>query len=339
MVTRQNFAIVGTGRYLPAVALTAEDIDLRLGVRVGWTREHVGVEIRHECRTPETMQSMAAHAISIAMDDAGIVWSDVDLLIDCSTTRIRPIPCNAAHHLASFGEHTRGIACFDIQSTCLGFLVALNTANALIGTGAYRHIILVASECAMQGINWDQPESAALLGDGAAAVVLKPAPGLGNLVMMHQTYTEHIDLCKVDGGAHNLLPFEYTAERHAEYLFDMNGPAVFRLALSKLPTMARAAISELLAIPDISTSFEELHVIPHQASPRALVSVRTLLGSSEERFHTVVRETGNMAAASLPFTLDWCLKSARMPPGTPCMLLGTSAGYAQAALIFTVRRS
>jgi 3-oxoacyl-[acyl-carrier-protein] synthase-3 len=272
------------------------------------------------------------------MDDAEIVWSDVDLLIDCSTTRIRPIPCNAAHHLASFGEHTRGIACFDIQSTCLGFLVALNTANALIGTGAYRHIILVASECAMQAINWSQPESAALIGDGAAAVVLEPASSLGNLVMMHQSYTEYLDLCKVDGGAHKLPPSEYTPERRAEYSFDMNGPAVFRLALSKLPTMARAAISEWLAMPELSNLVDELHTIPHQASPRALASIRTLLGISEERFHTSVRETGNVAAASIPFTLDWCLKSARMPSRSPCMLLGTSAGYAQGVLIFTVGR-
>ncbi len=340
MATRQNFVIAGTAGYTPSKSITAEEIDLRIGEQPGWTRAHVGVETRYECKAPETMLTMSKHVIQTALDRASITWSNVDLLIDCSTTRCRPIPCNAAHHLALFGEETRGIAGFDIQSTCLGFLLALNTANALFSTGAYRHIVLVASECAMEGINWQQPESAALIGDGAAAVVLRASEQFGTVVMHHQVYGEHLETCRIDGGAHNLLPFEYSDKRRAEYSFNMNGPAVFRAAISKLPRMVRTVVEEWSSSERRSLdAVKEIHVIPHQASPRALEAVQALLATSPERFHSCVRHTGNMAAASLPFMLNWCLENKRIPAGSPCMLLGTSAGYAQAAMIFTLEMS
>ncbi len=279
---------------------------------------------------------MGSEAIRIAMEQARISWSDVDLLIDCSTSRYRPIPCNAAHYLNIAGTSARGIPCFDIQSTCLGFLVALNAVNGLFAAGGYRNIVLVASECAMKGVNWKQPESAGLIGDGAAAAVLSSTPPFGPLLMVHETYAEHLDLCKVNGGAHYMTAMEYSDDRMADYLFDMNGPAVFRVALGRLPRMVRSLVTEWQSLPENQhRDISDLHIIPHQASPRALDVVRGLLNSDESHFHSQVRDVGNMAAASLPFMLDWCLRTHRIPATEPFMLLGTSAGYAQAAMILS----
>ncbi len=43
-------------------------------------------------------------------------------------------------------------------------------ANALFSSGAYRNILIVASEAALAGVSWKDAESAGLVGDGAAAV-------------------------------------------------------------------------------------------------------------------------------------------------------------------------
>jgi 3-oxoacyl-[acyl-carrier-protein] synthase-3 len=56
-------------------------------------------------------------AIQHALDKSGLKWSEIDLIIDCSTTRIRPIPCNAVYIQSSFSKEASGIPCFDIEST------------------------------------------------------------------------------------------------------------------------------------------------------------------------------------------------------------------------------
>ena len=170
---QQHFTIIGTGLYLPPRRLTAEDIDRRAGLPDGWTRKHAGVLNRHECTPPETLASMALEAIGQALREAALDWSDLDLLIDGSTCRHQPIPCNAAYLQHARGPSAAGVPCMDIHSTCLGFILSLHAANALLATGMYRHIMLVCSETALKGVNWREPESACLMGDGAAAVLLR----------------------------------------------------------------------------------------------------------------------------------------------------------------------
>ena len=298
---------------------------------------HCGVATRYECRAPESMLTMGATAARNALEAAHVSWQDIDLIIDCSTSRYRPIPCNAAHYQHTVGRDARGIPCFDVQSTCLGFIVALQTANALMMTESYRHILIVASEAALTGVNWQQPESAGLMSDGAAAAVLRFSSTNLPLVMAHETFGEHLDLCKVDGGAHFLPAFEYSENRRSEFLFDMNGPALFRVAASRLPKMVRSTVTQWAQrIGNPDAAITDLQSIPHQASPKALDTMLQLLGTTPDRFQIAVRDIGNMAAASLPFMLDRYLQrpAAETQSGQPVMLLGTSAGYSQAAMIF-----
>jgi 3-oxoacyl-[acyl-carrier-protein] synthase-3 len=286
------------------------------------------------------MLTMGAQAARRALEAAQVTWQEIDLIIDCSTSRYRPIPCNAAHYQHIFGREARGIPCFDVQSTCLGFIVALQTANALMMTESYRHILIVASEAALTGVNWQQPESAGLMSDGAAAAVLRFSPTELPLVMMHETFGEYLDLCKVDGGAHYLPAFEYREDRRSEFLFDMNGPALFRVAASRLPAMVRSTVAQWAQqIGNPDAAITDLQIIPHQASPKALDTMLQLLRTTPDRFQIAVRDIGNMAAASLPFMLDQYLRrpTPAMQTDEPIMLLGTSAGYSQAAMIFYPR--
>ncbi len=107
-----------------------------------------------------------------AIADANLGWNDIDLIIDCSTSQYRPIPCNAVHYQHAIGEVALGIPCFDIHSSCLGSLVAMNMLNGMFGLGTCRNVMLVAAETGLSGVNYQEPESACLIGDGAAALVL-----------------------------------------------------------------------------------------------------------------------------------------------------------------------
>jgi 3-oxoacyl-[acyl-carrier-protein] synthase-3 len=256
-------------------------------------------------------------------------WNDIDLILDCSTSIHRLIPCNASHIQSRFAPDAYGIPGFDIQSTCLGFIVGMNVANALIGSGQYRNILLTCSERPLSAANWNEPESAALLGDAAAAVILKPRENSSSKIYYaHETWSEHLEVCRVNGGNPDLPPYTYTPELDSEYRFHMDGRAVFKAAYKLLPPMFNRLVVES------GINRDELHLIPHQASPKANALVCRALKIREERFYGDITHHGNLVAASIPVVLHHCLQNKLIPKNSPVMLLGTSAGYSQAGLIF-----
>jgi 3-oxoacyl-[acyl-carrier-protein] synthase-3 len=326
----QHFEIIGSGLNLPQHKLSATDVDARAGLPSGWTAAHTGVLERYECLAPETLATMAHRAIADAMREASIAWSEVDLILDASTCRHQPIPCNAAKIQESFGREADGIACMDVQSTCLGFIVGLQVANALLGTGAYRNIVLVCAEAALLGVDWNEPESACLMGDGAAAVVLRRADARPGYFYAHQTFAQHLGVCQIRGGGHLLPVTQYTAATDSTFRFHMDGPQLLRVAAKHLPPMTEALLRDAQLAP------EDVHVVPHQAAPKALSLVRRLLRFKADRFHNRVATMGNLIAASIPAVLHQTRTEGLLPKGAPVMLLGTSAGYSQAGLIFTL---
>lgn len=331
---QQHFQIIGTGSYLPKRMVSAKEIDQRIGQKPGWTASHIGVHKRYECCLPETILTMGAQAIQMAMQQADLSWDQLDYIIDCSTSKFRPIPNNACHVQQSLGSVAAGIPCMDVQSTCLGPILALNVANGLFASHPQlRHVLVVASEAAMSGVNWKQPKSAALVGDGAGAMVLARRQSPIPMGFLHQTFSEHLDLCRVEGGGHHLPFYRYSPENHQSYLFDMDGRSVFRVALQRLPAMVQTLMRSHFGEAYRET---EIAIIPHQASPRALQLVQHALNIPQDRFHVQVDRLGNMAAASIPVMLDRLRCDRVVNRGDQVMLLGTSAGYSQAAMILQV---
>ncbi len=330
---RQHFEILGTGSDLPGPGVPAAEMERRGELPAGWIGQHTQVVTRYECALPETPSDMARRAIARALDDARLGWSDIDLLIDCSTSRHQPIPCNAAILLSRFRPDSDGVPGMDVQGTCLGFLLGLNVANALLADpdGPTRRILLVASEGAIAGADWSHPESATLLSDGAAAVVVGRRPSdPGGYQFRHETWPEYVQECEVIGGGHRLPVFQYSPEREAEFRFRMTGPRLLRIALRHLPPLVETLVQKS------GTPREELLCVPHQASVHGVEAMRRRLDFPAERFINRVADLGNMAAASLPLVLDQLRREGGLARDRRVLLLGTSAGYSQAGMIFTV---
>lgn len=330
MDIRQHFKILGSGVYFPEKELSAGDIDRRIGKPPGWTNSNIGVRRRFECTPPESIATMAHEAVTRAMDDAGVNWSDIDLILDGSTSRHRPIPCNAVHTQALFGSRAQSIPCFDVQSTCLGFVVALNVANGLMQSCGYRHVLIVCSEAPLAAVNWQTPESAAIFGDGAAAFIVKYETKDRQAYYAHESYSDAIEACTLKGGGHLLPSYAYRPKDKADFQFQMDGQAVMRAAKKYLPAMVR----KILHRAEIDA--RQLHVVPHQGAPKSMGIIQRALKIPDDRFHDYVADYGNLVAASIPVVLHLCMKDGSIPEHSRVMLLGTSAGYSQAAMIFEV---
>ncbi len=324
----QYFKIIGTGSYLPGQPVSAAEVERRAGLPDCWIEEHTQVTYRHECQPPESLLTMGRNAAMSALKDAAVSWKEIDLIIDGSTSRHQPIPCNAAVLQSVLGSDAEGIPCLDVHGTCLGFLLGLNVANALLASGQHNRILLVSSESPLAAANWADPESATILGDGAAAVVLERTDPMTPWGFRHQTFSQYRDDCEVLGGGHHLPGFKYRPEDDLLYRFRMNGPKLFKTALRELPDLVDCLIDAA------GIQRTELLVIPHQASPRALEMIRRRLELTEDQFVNRASHVGNMASASVPWLIDTLRREGRLKSGTQILAIGTAAGYAQAGMIF-----
>lgn len=326
---QQYFRIAGLGGHLPAKVITAAELDARLSLAPGWTLRHTGVATRHQRAPDETATDLGCRAARAALADAGLRLRDIDLIIDASTCQQQPIPTNAALLQKALGPEAHGSAAFDVHASCLSFVVALATANAFFAAGQYRHALIVSAETALNGVNWADPASACLMGDGAAAVVvsLVEAP-VANFAYRYETFGEFAHVCEVAGGGHRLPPYAITPENESRYRFFMDGPRLHKAASRHLPPLVERVLREAHA------ALAGLHVVPHQASGPAMELIARRLGIARDRLHSSLADHGNLVAAGIPFALH--LAREKIGTGSRVIFIGTAAGYSQAAMVFTL---
>ena len=264
--------------YWPARVVTAAELDARLGLPAGWTGGKTGVFQRHFIEPGrDTNASMGAEAVRRTLAAAGIEFGEVDLLINASGSIQQPIPCTAALIQRELGERAAatGVPCLDLNATCLSFLFALEFAGTWLAARGGGRVLLVSSEIASQGVDWDDPGAACLFGDGAAACLLEWAPGAdsGLLASRFETFSEGAEYCQVRAGMQGQPPGTYTRERHKDFVFQMDGPAVHRMAMKRLPGLVERCLADAgLSIADLDA------VVPHQAGITSMRLVERRLG-------------------------------------------------------------
>ncbi|MBB6098675.1 3-oxoacyl-[acyl-carrier-protein] synthase-3 [Deinobacterium chartae] len=322
--------ISGVGRYLPERVVHSRDLERRCGLPAGWAERRAGVITRRWADPHrETAARMGAWAALEALEDAGLGPRDLDLILGASGTPQQPIPDGAALIQRELGLGASGIPAFSVHATCLSFLTALQVAAHLLASGTYRRILVVSSEVASVGLNFAQPESAVLMGDAAAAVVLERAR-LGHssalLAARFETYGDGAHLTEIRGGGSALPPLS-PAARPEDFTFRMEGLRVLRMARD-----LSGAFLEALR-PGLSQGLAGLRaVVPHQAS-RAGLELLSRYGWPERAVARTLPHLGNCVAASIPATLYDLLRSGEVQRGDELLLVGTGAGFSMGGVI------
>jgi len=321
--------LLGTGAYLPARQVTSASLDAEYRRPSGATERLGGVRHRHFAAAYETSTFMAAEALRQALTTAGLVATDLDMLLATSVLPEQPMPTNAVlvHRMLDLSPRA---TCFDVNGSCLGFLHALEMASAGLAAGRYTYAAIVASEVASKGLNWGSAETSSLFGDGAAAVVLglaSPPDEAAVLGISFETHSQGADLCQIAAGGtrYNAVTPPPSPE---DYLFRMDGPGVFRLAAGVFP----AFLDRLLRTAGCSREAIDC-IIPHQASYLGLRFLTQRLGLDPERVVQILPTHGNQVSASLPSTLHAAVSTGRLQRGQLGLLLGTGAGISLGAAL------
>jgi 3-oxoacyl-[acyl-carrier-protein] synthase-3 len=320
--------IAGLGTYLPDAIVRNEELEKELGVPDGWIRIVSGVLERRRARG-ETTAQMAAAAVRNALRDAETELDEVELIIGACAASQQSIPCTAAFVQKELMAPAGKSACFDVDATCLSFLVALRLASLYIHSGQYRCVVIVSSEVTSFALNPLQPESAALFGDAAVAAVLKPSRGDESGAVGHSalsTFSSGAHLTEVRGGGTFRHPNDPRTTLE-DNMFSMDGAAVLRLALETMPGFFKTFLEQAGSVRE-----DYDVIIPHQASRRGLEFMRRALGLNKERMFINLERRGNCIAASIPLALAECRSAGRLQRGQRVLLIGTGAGLTLGAL-------
>lgn len=332
-MTYPKFKIESSAIYFPAKKLHSNTLDEQLNLPEGTVFNKSGVQVRSIAAEHETQAKMGKIAALEALKIANIAFEDLDALICANGTAQQLIPCNAALLQRELGYGDSGVACFDVNSTCLSFITALDLVSNAIAMERFKKVMIVVSDIASVGINWKDLESAALFGDGAVAYILGAAEDTRNattVLSAHmKTFGDAVDVCQVKSGGAAKLGWHYIPEEHEEYLFSMDGPKLFKKAAQHMECFVEETLSKAgYTLADVD------HIVPHQASRSAMELIRRRLNVPSEKFHTsYFANSGNCIAASIPMVLHQAIQTGLIKKGQTILLLGTGAGLSFGSML------
>lgn len=311
-----RFRIARTALHLPPRIEASEALAERLGRSADWIVSRTGVRERRISDVP--MSTMAAEAVR------GL-GERPELLINASLTPVQLIPDSSVFVLRELGWD--GLPSFSVHHTCLSFLTAVQVAGGLLAGGAYRRIAIVSAEQGSVCRDLDEPESAALIGDGAAAALIEATDGPeGFLGYATSTWPEGIGWAELRGCGTAHHPNDPATTR-GDNLFHMRGPRVWRLSLEKADEVLDRAFGQAgMRREDVDL------VVPHQASG-PMVDAFAKFRFDDDKVVKIVATTGNCIAASLPMALAHAVATGRLERGMRVLLFGTGAGLSMTAAV------
>ena len=302
--------IKGCGSYLPKKVLTNTDLESTLDTTDEWITSRTGIKKRHIIDEDQFTSDLAYEAAKIALSDAKLQPSDIDLIIVATTTPDKVFPSTACilQKKLGIGE----CAAFDIQAVCSGFIYALSVADKFIKTSSAKNVLVVGADAMSRITDYSDRSNAILWGDGSGAVVLSSSNEEGII-------STHIH---ASGEHEELLHVPRKGQREVNETIEMKGNQVFKMAVNTLDMIVDETLNaNNLAKEDIDW------VVPHQANIRILEATAKKLNMSMDKLIITIDEQGNTSAASIPLALDFGIKQKKIKPGHLILMEAFGGGF------------
>ena len=284
----------GLGHFHPENVISNRFLeDLDIGTTDAWILERVGIRSRRTLlpldyirETRNRDPRMAAEAMvygnaeigrraaEMAIARAGIDRQDVGRGISGSSAPDMVTPADACTIAAALGLE---VPCFDVNSACTSFHVAMNLFAMMDPARLPRFVLSVQPEGVTRTVDYSDRSAAVLWGDGASAAVLSTRePGRAEIL---GTTLES------SPAGHDKVTIPRTGH------FLQEGRTVQTFAIKKT-VRCYQALRERWA-----DEGRRLHFVGHQANLLMLEKVCELCAIPADRHHSNVRDYGNTAGA------------------------------------------
>jgi 3-oxoacyl-[acyl-carrier-protein] synthase-3 len=307
----RHVGITGTGSYVPEEKITNADLERLVDTSDEWIVTRTGIQERRKSRPDQASSDLGYEAAVKALDEAGVSPDELDAIIVATISPDMNFPSTACFLQKRL--KALNAACWDISAACSGFLYALRSGRALIGSGDMDRVLIVGAECMTKITNYEDRTSCILFGDAAGAAVLQPITDARHQVLDVFTRSDGYSEAAMSmvlrcGGTQS--PFCQEALDRKEHLQVIHGREVYRFAVTKLTEVIQQA-AEKQGIPVGEIDW----VVPHQANLRILQAVAQRVGIPEERFYINLDRYGNSSAASVPLALDQAVRDGSIRDG------------------------
>lgn len=318
--------ICGTGSYIPPKILSNDDLSEMVETNDEWIRERTGVRRRHIAEH-ETVSYMASEAAKRAVENAGIIPEEIDLILVASSSPDVIFPSVACVVQKEIGAVNA--AGYDMQAACTGFVFAYQSAQAYIASGFYKTILIIGSETLSTMVDWTDRGTCILFGDGAGAAVIRACEGRTYLPASHSDGARGEALmCRSRFSTEFVENFRETGEIPKDTYISMDGRGVFQFAVKSVPQI----VMEVLEKASLGTEDIDWFVL-HQANKRIVESVAKRLKTDISKFPMNLQEYGNTSSASIPILLDEMNRDGRLKRGQKIIIAGFGAGLSYGASI------
>lgn len=320
--------IIGMGSYLPKKVLSNKDFEQMIQTTDEWIVSRTGIKERRIAAEDEYTSDMGTAAAKIALKNAGLNASDIDLVLVATMT-----PDYISSSTAAIIQHQIGAThagAFDLQAACTGFLYALATAKAFIESGMYKKVLLIATEKMSSYVNYKDRGTCILFGDGAAAAVLtNKGEGLAVDNVCLGSDGQLVNLVIVPGGGVRNPSSLETVESGLHY-FQMDGKEVFKHAVRRMSAAAKESLKKAgLKEEDVSW------LVPHQANMRIMDTIAKGFSIAPEKMYKTVHKYGNTSASSVAIALDELTIQHEIQTGENILLVAFGAGLTWGASVLT----
>ena len=340
--------IAGIGKYVPSQVVTNKDLEKLMDTNDEWIQERTGIkERRYAHRTQETTATMGVEAAKIAIERAGITAQDIDFIIFATLSPDYYFPgCGV---LVQRALEMKEIGALDIRNQCSGFVYALSVADQFIKTGMYQNILVIGSEKHSFGLDFTTRgrNVSVIFGDGAGAVVLQRSNNNTSEILsthLHSNGNDAETLAMYNPGTHanywkkDLADFNeaslgdmfmsHTMIDNAQNFPFMDGPAVFKKAVVKMPEV----IMEALQANNYTTQDIDM-LISHQANLRIIQFIQHTLKLNDDKVYNNIQQYGNTTAASVPIALCEAWEKGKIKEGDLVCLTVFGSGFTWASAL------
>ncbi|MEO1388623.1 MAG: beta-ketoacyl-ACP synthase III [Cyanobacteria bacterium J06634_6] len=328
-MTQQTYgvAFTGSGSAKLEGVLTNDQLAEVVDTSDEWIATRTGIRQRHIATAADSIRSLGAEAVKEAIAAAGLVPTDIDLIILATSTPddLFGSACQIQHEVGA----SRAVA-FDITAACSGFVFSLVTAAQFIRTGAYRNVVVLGADILSRLTDWSDRRTCVLFGDGAGAVVMQRAEGSDRLLSFEMHSDGTLNGCLNAAYRHESAPLaaDITVQKGQFTPVAMNGREVYRFAVKRVPEVLEKSLFHAgLSTEDVDW------LILHQANQRILDAAAQRLGIPAERVVSNMAKHGNTDAASIPIALNEWVRAGKITAGQTLALSGFGAGLSWGAAI------
>jgi 3-oxoacyl-[acyl-carrier-protein] synthase-3 len=253
--------------------------------------QKTGIEQR--LYTELDLDEMALLAARRALAHSGRQPEEIGAVLFCSCTSVKMMPSLATWLSGQLGMFQTHTSC-DLVAACAGLPYGLAEAVRLLQE-VERPVLVVCGEKFSDKIGTVRT-SRMIFGDGAAALVVGPAPaGTGSDIEMLQTYASG-PMSEVDSIIWPNPDFDNN--------ITVFGPEVKALVKRYLTQM----LEELRALPHPDGAAGSLLdavdlIVPHQANKTMVVNIAKGAGVAPERLYFNIERVGNTSSASIPIAI------------------------------------